>query len=127
MSDSRTVDPLKWSIKDVQSWLQNQQYSDGTIHLLVDCHELDGKSLLSLSDQDFLVEPLVTLPLRERKLLSLDVRKLQRTHRSSLIESGIISELPSSRNSQVFSSNLFTKDGKSTIGIINRKHSRFDF
>jgi len=68
---------IQWSEEDVAAWLEKAGFQETTIELLCKKHKLDGRSLLTLNEDDLRKKPL-SLPclfrlcthvpyLRERK------------------------------------------------------------
>lgn len=90
MTDVNVTD---WSPKDTQLWLEKEGFEASLIDKLCLEHQVDGKCLLSLSDGDFTLEPLVSLPLGRRKCLYIAVKMLQRDNHDSMIGMGM-TELP---------------------------------
>ncbi|KAF5291709.1 hypothetical protein FQR65_LT11402 [Abscondita terminalis] len=84
---------IEWSSSDTEKWLQREGLSDETILTLCGNHRINGKCLLALSEQDFLMEPINQLILSERKCLYIAVKALQRENHNSLVSLGL-SELP---------------------------------
>lgn len=84
---------LDWSIADVQQWLQREGFGLHVVHVLCTENEINGKCLLALTEADFTLEPLVKLPLRDRKLLYIAARLLQRENQPSLLQLGLV-DLP---------------------------------
>lgn len=85
---------LDWSSKDTELWLRKEDFSEESIAILCDQHFVNGKCLLALNEQDFALEPLSLLSLRDRKSLYLAVKLLQRENHNSLVALGI-TESPS--------------------------------
>lgn len=84
---------IDWSPADTEVWLRKEGFEDQAIHILCNVHQVNGKCLLSLNEQDFSLEPLNTLNLRDRKCLYLSVKALQRENHNSLVLLGV-SEVP---------------------------------
>lgn len=85
---------LEWEPDDAKVWLKKEgNFNDRVLNMLCDDHGVDGRCLLALSEQDFSVDPLSKLTLRDRKVLYVCVRNLQRDNQSSLIQLGVV-ELP---------------------------------
>lgn len=83
----------EWSVTDTANWLRNEGFDEQAIWML--CHEnqLNGKCLLALNDADFHEEPLISLPLRDRKCLLISIKLLQRENQNILADLGLL-ELP---------------------------------
>lgn len=107
---------LDWEPEDVRVWLRKEaKFSDSLLKTLCDTHGVDGRCLLALSENDFGIEPLSKLTLRDRKLFYVCVRNLQREHPACLLQLGV-GELPPT--SLGFSAHT---------GNCNRSHDYSDF
>lgn len=84
----------QWTKEDTKVWLENEGLCTKSTQLLCDDNDVDGKCLLALCETDFRMDPLNKLTLRDRKVLYICVKQLQRENHSSLIQLGLI-ELPS--------------------------------
>lgn len=82
-----------WTPGDTQLWLEKEGFEPALIEKLCKEHGVNGKCLLALSESDFAVEPLCTLPLGCRKCLYVAVKTLQRDNHHSLVGMGL-TELP---------------------------------
>lgn len=87
MNDASVV---KWNEEDVRIWLEEENFSYGVAKLLCDENGVNGKCLLALNESDFALEPLSRLPLKDRKLLFVAVRNLQRENQSALVDLGLL-------------------------------------
>lgn len=94
-----------WTNHDTKVYLEKEGLRRKSLELLCDQNELDGRCLLSLSEIDFRMEPLNVLTLRDRKLLYVCVKVLQRENHSSLMQLGLV-ELP---NISLYSSQHYHK------------------
>ncbi|KAB0797204.1 hypothetical protein PPYR_08198 [Photinus pyralis] len=85
---------VDWSISDTQKWLEKEGLSLETRTILCEANRMSGKFFLALTEQDFAMEPISKLILRDRKCLYMAVKLLQRENQNSMISLGLI-ELPS--------------------------------
>ncbi|XP_017783768.1 PREDICTED: sphingomyelin synthase-related 1-like [Nicrophorus vespilloides] len=84
------ISVLSWTEKDVEEFLIREGFDQSVIIKLCDENKVNGKCLLSLNDQDFQLEPLKNLVLRDRKCLYVAVKTLQRENHNLLIELGLL-------------------------------------
>ncbi|CAG9766550.1 unnamed protein product [Ceutorhynchus assimilis] len=80
---------LDWTLEYTKCYLQNQGLADNSIRILCEENKVDGKCLLCLNDNDFTVEPISKLTLRDRKALYCTCKALQRENHDILIKLGI--------------------------------------
>lgn len=81
---------LEWAPKDVEIWLAKEGFGVDVIDIVVSRNKLNGKCLLALNERDFSIDPLSGLALRDRKLLYLAIRNLQRENQNILVELGLV-------------------------------------
>lgn len=88
MAENKSV--LEWTTQETALMLLKEDFSENSVHFL--CHEnkLNGKCLLVLNDQDFTTEPLVKLPLRDRKYLYIYCKTLQNKNQNILTDLGLL-------------------------------------
>ncbi|KAF5290939.1 hypothetical protein FQA39_LY14545 [Lamprigera yunnana] len=84
---------IYWSIADTKKWLEREGLARDTIQYLCDSHQMNGKCILALSEQDFTMEPINKFLLSQRKCLYIAVKALQRENHNCLVLLGL-SELP---------------------------------
>ncbi|XP_059477530.1 sphingomyelin synthase-related protein 1-like isoform X2 [Neocloeon triangulifer] len=80
---------LKWSSDHVKNWLHDCGHSDYVISLLCDEHKIDGKALLTLTENDLKSPPVSMKVLGDIKRLSADIRILQQHNLPSLEDLGL--------------------------------------
>lgn len=88
-----------WSVEDTKTYLKNEGFKQDVITILCDEHQLDGKCLLTLNESDFTVDPLIKLPLKDRKHLQVASKLLQRENHNLLVELGLVDNHTSLYNS----------------------------
>ncbi|KAJ8970869.1 hypothetical protein NQ314_000994 [Rhamnusium bicolor] len=81
---------IDWSNQDIKSCLKKEGFEENTIKVLCDENKLDGKCLLVLNENDFSIEPLSKLTLKDRKCLYLLCKNLQRENQNTLMELGVL-------------------------------------
>lgn len=81
---------LEWTAEYTKSYLENQGLEPASTDLLCEQNKVDGRCLLSLNDGDFTLDPISRLNLRDRKLLYVSCKSLQRDNQELLIELGIV-------------------------------------
>lgn len=81
---------LMWSQNDVEEWLREEGFSDEVVQMLCNEHQVNGKCLLALNEQDFQQEPLKRLNLKDRKCLYISLKALQRDNHNVLLELGLL-------------------------------------
>lgn len=81
---------LEWTSKEVELWLQKEGFSDSIIKKLCFEQQLNGKCLLALNENDFTVDPLDKLSLRDRKCFFISVKLLQHENQNVLVDLGLI-------------------------------------
>lgn len=82
----------EWNCSQVAEWLKENGF-DGYIHLLCQEHKVDGRVLLTLTEQDLKEPPLQITILGDIKRLGISLRLLQVEHRAERIGLGIGQEL----------------------------------
>lgn len=87
------INILQWKSRDVATWLLKEGFSVFVVKFICDDNDINGKCLLALNETDFNLEPLVRLPLKDRKLLYIAVKLLQRENQNSLMQLGLV-DLP---------------------------------
>lgn len=90
MAYNETSSVINWSVEDTKTYLKKEGFKEDVITVLCAEHQLDGKCLLTLNETDFTVEPLIKLPLKDRKNLQVVSKLLQRENHNLLIELGLI-------------------------------------
>ncbi|CAB3361928.1 Hypothetical predicted protein [Cloeon dipterum] len=80
---------LEWSTDQVENWLRKCGHSDYVIRLLCDEHKIDGKALLTLTENDLKSPPVSMKILGDIKRLSTDLRLLQKKNFSCLEDLGL--------------------------------------
>ncbi|KAJ8920876.1 hypothetical protein NQ315_015669 [Exocentrus adspersus] len=81
---------MEWSSEDVKSCLKKEGVEDDTIRILCDENKLDGKCLLMLNENDFALDPISRLTLRDRKKLYFVSKTVQRENQNILIDLGLL-------------------------------------
>ncbi|KAL1512624.1 hypothetical protein ABEB36_002187 [Hypothenemus hampei] len=87
---------LEWTTENTKTYLENQGLDLNSIRLLCEDHKVDGKCLLYLNETDFTLNPISRLTLRDRKLLYVTCKSLQREHHDLIVGLGIIDNTPES-------------------------------
>lgn len=86
---------VEWSREDVLLWLEESGHKDYISHF--DFHEIDGKALLTLKEEDNIVGDKHTVyKLGPYKKLFISIKRLQRDNVGLLFELGQIDLFPSS-------------------------------
>lgn len=85
-----SISVMEWTSEDIRSCLKKEGVDEDTIKLLCDENKLDGKCLLMLNENDFALEPISKLTLRDRKKLYFLCKTLQRENQSVLIDLGLL-------------------------------------
>ena len=91
-----TLSVNEWKSSDVAVWLDKigfQVYVD----LFCEQHRIDGKALLTLSEQDLRMPPLEVNVLGDIKRLMIEIRKLQSKNQSAVEELGFSASMSSLR------------------------------
>lgn len=83
-----------WTTKDTEQWLRKEGFEHNVVDELCCTHSVNGKCLLALNESDFNLDPFIKFKLKDRKLLYISIKNLQRENQSTLIDLGLI-ELPS--------------------------------
>ncbi|XP_066144072.1 ceramide phosphoethanolamine synthase-like [Euwallacea fornicatus] len=87
---SDTLPVLDWGTEHTKSYLHNQGLDFISLRLLCDENKVDGRCLIALNEVDFTLNPINRLTLRDRKLLYLACKALQRENHESLLNLGIV-------------------------------------
>lgn len=87
MCDKNVVD---WTPQETEVWLRKEGFDEEVILNLCKVHRINGKCLLALNESDFSQDPLNSLELRDRKLLFVAVKGLQRENHTTLIDLGLL-------------------------------------
>ncbi|KAK2173725.1 hypothetical protein NP493_851g00026 [Ridgeia piscesae] len=94
--NNTTLSVNDWTSSDVAVWLNKigfQVYVD----LFCDQHRIDGKALLTLSEQDLRMPPLEVNILGDIKRLMIEIRKLQSKNQSAIEDLGFSASMSSLR------------------------------
>lgn len=81
---------LEWGTDHTKAYLQAQGLDLTSLKLLCDDNKVDGKCLILLNETDFTLSPISRLTLRDRKLLYITCKTLQRDNHETLISLGIV-------------------------------------
>lgn len=81
---------LEWGTDHTKAYLQAQGLDLSSLKLLCDDNKVDGKCLILLNETDFTLSPISRLTLRDRKLLYITCKTLQRDNHETLISLGIV-------------------------------------
>lgn len=84
---------IEWKPRDVANWLSKEGFNSFVVKYICEENEINGKCLLALNESDFSVEPLSRLTLKDRKLLYISIKLLQRENQNSLLQLGLV-DLP---------------------------------
>lgn len=81
---------LSWGCYETENWLRREGFEENVIDILCNVNKVNGKCLLAINENDFAIEPLNTLTLRDRKYLYISIKALQRENQSVMIDLGLV-------------------------------------
>ncbi|XP_022902924.1 ceramide phosphoethanolamine synthase-like [Onthophagus taurus] len=85
---------LDWTPLEIEIWLKKEGFDEDVVKFVCVENKVNGKCLLAINESDFSIDPLCKLPLKDRKLLYIALRALQRENQTLMMELGLV-ELPS--------------------------------
>ncbi|XP_012273155.1 sphingomyelin synthase-related 1 [Orussus abietinus] len=116
-----TRNVVDWTTQDVATWLEETGNGKFVYQFKI-LHEIDGKALLSLKEEDLKSQELCIKKIGDMKRLYISIKQLQRDNVSSLYELGLLDLFPST--------NFYTQQRNEVLssgGTINEGSMEHEF
>lgn len=109
----RSKSVSEWTVEDVIGWLKDSGHRDHYTTQCFERHQIDGKALMSLKEEDLKTMEIVTIG--EIKRLNISIRQLQRENVPLLLELG---------NFDMFSPQNIFAQNKNDVRCVNIDKSK---